>query len=212
MDIHPPSGPTHSFKDFAIHILIVTIGIIIALGLEGAREAWKENKAVTEARRNLREELLFNQQHLTQDLQTVDQAGRNVDLVLTHLPELAKAPTGLRTQVQKISLGLYYFKTTAWDSALASGVISHMGSDEFQRFDEVYLTIKSYQEMQKVAFPDLLATLAYFGSHVSYGPSEVSAGAEKLITLKARIFTLQHVGEEFQGGLKAAVSGVETSH
>jgi len=50
MDIHPPSGPTHSLKDFATHILIVTIGILIALGLEGVREHWREQKAVSEAR------------------------------------------------------------------------------------------------------------------------------------------------------------------
>ena len=206
MDIHAPTGPTHSFKDFAVHILIVTIGILIALGLEGAREAWKENKALTEARHSLQEELRFNQGQLTQDMQTVDQAAHDLDIVMTHLPELTKAPIGLRTQVQKLSLGLYFFKTTAWDSALASRVVSHMQSQEFQRLDDVYLTTKSYQEMQKVAFPELISTLAYFGSHATYSPADVATGAEKLITLKAGLFTLHHVGEQFQGGLKKAVS------
>ena len=206
MEIHAPIGPTHSLKDFAVHILIVTVGILIALGLEGAREAWKEDKTVTEARHNLQEELRFNEKQLVQDLQTVEDASRSLDLVLSHLPELAKTPTGLRTQVQKLSLGLYSFKTTAWDSALAGGVVSHMNSQEFQRFDEVYLSTKSYQEMQKVAFPDLIAALAYFGSHATYGPAEISTGAEKLITLKARLYTLHHVGEQFQGGLKRADS------
>ena len=31
MEIHGPEGPTKSFKDFLIHIVIVTIGILIAL-------------------------------------------------------------------------------------------------------------------------------------------------------------------------------------
>ena len=33
MDIHPPEGPVHSFKDFLFHLLTVTIGILIALSL-----------------------------------------------------------------------------------------------------------------------------------------------------------------------------------
>jgi hypothetical protein len=39
MDIHGPVGPTRSLKEFAVHIGIVTIGILIALGLEGIRMA-----------------------------------------------------------------------------------------------------------------------------------------------------------------------------
>ena len=38
MDIHAPDKPVHSLREFFIHIAIVTIGILIALGLEGVRE------------------------------------------------------------------------------------------------------------------------------------------------------------------------------
>ena len=50
MEIHGPEGPTNSFKDFAIHIVIVTIGILIALGLEGIRESIYEHRIVRDAR------------------------------------------------------------------------------------------------------------------------------------------------------------------
>jgi hypothetical protein len=34
MDLHPPGGPVRSVKDFFVHIGVVTLGILIALGLE----------------------------------------------------------------------------------------------------------------------------------------------------------------------------------
>lgn len=34
MDLHPPGGPVRSLKDFFVHIGVVTLGILIALGLE----------------------------------------------------------------------------------------------------------------------------------------------------------------------------------
>jgi len=39
VDLHVPEGPIRSLKDFLLHIVIVTIGILIALGLENTREA-----------------------------------------------------------------------------------------------------------------------------------------------------------------------------
>ena len=57
MDIHPPEGPTNSLKDFAIHIVVVTIGILIALGLEGVREMVYAHTLVRETRENFRREI-----------------------------------------------------------------------------------------------------------------------------------------------------------
>jgi hypothetical protein len=68
MDIHAPEGPTHSFKDFLIHIVIVTIGILIALGLEGVRETVYEHRIVRDARENFHAELQANRANLDKEL------------------------------------------------------------------------------------------------------------------------------------------------
>jgi len=38
MDVHPVHGSIHSVRDFFRHLLTITIGILIALGLEGIVE------------------------------------------------------------------------------------------------------------------------------------------------------------------------------
>ena len=50
MDIHPPIGRAESLKEILTHIFIVTVGILIALSLEGVRESWREHVIANEAR------------------------------------------------------------------------------------------------------------------------------------------------------------------
>ena len=38
LDVHPPHEKMHGFKDFLLHLLTITIGLLIALGLEGCVE------------------------------------------------------------------------------------------------------------------------------------------------------------------------------
>ena len=205
MEIHAPIGPTHSFKDFAVHILIVTIGILIALGLEGARESWKESKAVSEARRSLDAELHLNRDQLRLEREQVDEANRDLDRLLANLPQLAKNPAELKAQVLKVPFGSYFFRTTAWDSALASGVLAHMEVDEVHLFDEAYLGVKNYQDVQKSTIPDWISLQAYFGSHPAYTAAELVEGEERLRSLRIRNGLLESVGDQFAAGLKSSL-------
>ena len=45
LDVHPPHEKMHGFKDFLLHLLTITIGLLIALGLEGCVEHWKQTRA-----------------------------------------------------------------------------------------------------------------------------------------------------------------------
>src|SRR5262245_35672460 len=44
MDIHPPTKPIESAKDFVIHLSMIVIGILIAIGLEQTVEAWHHHE------------------------------------------------------------------------------------------------------------------------------------------------------------------------
>ena len=39
LDVHPPHHPTHTWRDFFIHIATIVIGLLIAIGLEQSVEA-----------------------------------------------------------------------------------------------------------------------------------------------------------------------------
>ena len=71
MDVHPPSEPIHSWRDFFIHLITITIGLLIALSLEGVVEWFHHRHLVDQARVDMREELLGNRQSLAQNLSFV---------------------------------------------------------------------------------------------------------------------------------------------
>ena len=74
MDIHAPERPIRSIKEFGIHIAIVTIGILIALSLEGIREWVHDTRLVHETIANFREELEVDWVHDTDELKRVREA------------------------------------------------------------------------------------------------------------------------------------------
>ncbi len=204
MEIHPPDGPTHSIKDFAIHITIVTVGILIALGLEGVRETWREHAAVAEARESFHQELSLDRQRLEMEIANVRKVNRELDLILTELPVAVKAPEELTKRVMALGPSFYFFRSTAWESAVASGVLSHMNSDEVNRFADVYMSIRNYQDAQKAAIPEWIAATTYFRSHRTFNAAEEVAADERLLTLQAGMQTLAHLGAEFSADLGKA--------
>jgi hypothetical protein len=102
MDIHPPEGPTHSFKDFAIHIGVVTIGILIALSLEGIRETIHEHRLVREARENFRIEMLQDQAHMKREISNVQDLFQRANTIIADLPTPRIQPTSKHASTRSL--------------------------------------------------------------------------------------------------------------
>jgi hypothetical protein len=63
LDVHPPHHPTHTWKDFFIHIATIVIGLLIAVGLEQTVEAIHHHREATDLRERLRvesEQILYD--------------------------------------------------------------------------------------------------------------------------------------------------------
>jgi hypothetical protein len=64
LDVHPPHAPTHSWKDFFIHIATIVIGLLIAVGLEQTVEYFHHRHQLAEAREALDRELEVNKNRI----------------------------------------------------------------------------------------------------------------------------------------------------
>jgi hypothetical protein len=56
LDVHPPHSPTHTWKDFLIHVGTICVGLLIAVGLEQTVEAVHRQRERTELRLTLLQE------------------------------------------------------------------------------------------------------------------------------------------------------------
>jgi hypothetical protein len=205
MEIHGPEGPANSFKDFLIHIVIVTIGILIALGLEGIRETIYVRRVVRDARENFHVELVGNRRNLDRELKNDSEMLAQLDRIIADLPKLRKAPAEFRARVAKLYPSGYFFSSSRWESALSTGALGHMSVDEVNQYAEVNFLVHAYTALESQTNTDWEHLEAFFGANENPTPQEINTGIEKLYLYRADTRSLKQVAEEFSNSLNNAL-------
>ena len=141
LDVHPPHEPVHGWRDFLLHILTITIGLLIALLLEAMVEHWHHHREVAETREALRRELEENQQHFSLDTAYYrkETAELNNNLLVLHFLEehphaSAKDLPGVLTWESSYAR----MDDSAWRTALATQVSGLMPQAEVRQNAELY--------------------------------------------------------------------------
>jgi len=97
MDIHPVHGPVNSVKDFFVHLAIITIGILIALSLEGLLE-WAHHKTlVHEARENILTEVRKNKESIDNELAELKKREDELNHIVAVAYQLETAPNSFKS-------------------------------------------------------------------------------------------------------------------
>jgi hypothetical protein len=72
LDVHPPHNPTHTVRDFLIHIATIVVGLVIAVCLEQSIEALHHRHERNALQNDLRTEAVSNRQIIAHDLNLRD--------------------------------------------------------------------------------------------------------------------------------------------
>jgi hypothetical protein len=100
MEIHPPTKPIRSVKEFLLHLLTITIGVSIALSLDGIVEARHHRRLLHEARASLQMEIRANRDGLESAMKDVAITQEQLKKILS----VPKTPSGAVTR-PRIHLG-----------------------------------------------------------------------------------------------------------
>jgi hypothetical protein len=71
IDVHPPHVPIRGWREFFLHLATITIGLLIALSLEGLVEWQHHRHLVHEAQASLYTEIKSNESRLASVLEDV---------------------------------------------------------------------------------------------------------------------------------------------
>jgi len=138
MDVHPPHEPIHTKRDFFLHLFTITIGLLIALSLEGLVEYAHHRHLVREARENIRRELELNHEACQSDIKIVqkniDQQKANIDTIHRFMAGGKHLHGSVRNDFDFDSLN-----ESAWRTARETGALSYMSYDEVQRYSDLYM-------------------------------------------------------------------------
>jgi hypothetical protein len=146
LDVHPPHAPTHTWKDFFIHIATIVVGLIIAVGLEQSVEALHHLREVSETRKALRAEMADNRKAFEQDARNWRWETAELENNLDALRYLSQHPG---TPDEKLPGVLFWshrgahFSHAAWDAATSAGVTSLMPREEITETQAYYTRLET---------------------------------------------------------------------
>ena len=197
MEIHPPR-PIGSWKEFFKELLTITIGILIALSLEGMVE-WKHHRTlVREARSNILNEMRDNRREVAkQELELVrmQQEAQRLVTAVHQVESNRKSPA---THLQ-LTWTLAELHSTGWDAATRTGAIAFMPYSEVQRYVVVYDLQRSFTELEDRAFGSALeveglATLTQRRQE-TLSAEELSNAEHQIGTALASINAMQSIAQ-----------------
>jgi len=136
MEVHPPHGPIHSIKEFMVHLLAITIGLLIALGLESSVEWVHHRHLARDARENILQEVRANQQMVARQLSVLPAEEKRLDEILRGVDDVQHGrPTKQLGDFMWTSILL---QDSAWRTASSTGAVAFMSYDEVQRYSVLY--------------------------------------------------------------------------
>ena len=176
LDVHAPDHEINGARDFFVHLFTITIGLLIALGLEAGVEALHHRSQRKEAETLIRREIRNN----------LNQLQEGAPVATTELHQMTAVLQGLqaRAQSQPVTFNENDFvfheapiQDAAWRTANSTGALTYMDYAEVERFSDAYKEQALLQTMEEQALEDyleLLPVLAHSGT-----PGVVSPEAAK---------------------------------
>jgi hypothetical protein len=156
LDVHVPHEPIHSKKDFFLHLFTITVGLLIAVGIEGCVELHREHTLVKEARATLREEIDHNANAMKYAVTTI---GRNRQVIQSDMDALTKiqehpADKSLQHVALNAAFNIQSLNSAAWKTAQSTGALSYMPYAESQRYSDVYESQQMFLTQQDKILDD----------------------------------------------------------
>jgi hypothetical protein len=153
MDVHAPHEPVHTWRDFAIHLLVVTIGLLIALSLEALVEHLHQRHLLHTAEANLHIDLQNNRNLLAGDERQLNHTESELQKDIAIL-SARKSNPGV-TEPLNFDWTWNSVEASAWTTARDSGALTLMPYDTEQAWSVIYGQQGAVNERASVYIADI---------------------------------------------------------
>ncbi len=194
LDVHPPHSPTHTWKDFFIHIATIVVGLIIAVGLEQMVEHFHHREQARQLEESLNQEIDKNLTILRGDTAVMDHVRR--------VEEQNKASLeASRTDHGKIPLRYIDFDPTpewqvpsnaVWAAARDSGTLSLLPSARASYLSRIDFSNTTTIEVSHQVFDARYRVLALVHLHPSLAQLSPLEQAQLLLAISTYEETADH--------------------
>jgi hypothetical protein len=200
MEIHAPDHPITGWNDAAKHLAIITVGVCIALALEGI-VSWADHRLlVREATANVIAELRSNMNELDglfaslqQEKAQLERADEIADLLLAQKP------------LDHISLALEShgaeLKNAAVTTGQITGAFGYMEYSDVRRYADVYDLQAQYmrlQERESQHFSDVLAFVRRIAGPAAPNAESLARWKSQIDVALAGLISREQLGRQLQ--------------
>lgn len=169
LDVHAPEHPISGVRDFFLHLFTITCGLLIALGLENAAEAWHHRQERKEAQETIRRELEDNRSGAQAGSAAVVQEAKALAALLRFLEARAQGVQASAPPSDALSFSETEVPDAAWRTASTTGALAYFDRQELKGYASAYREQELLQKQEEQALTDmlLLTTVLHRGEDLS---------------------------------------------
>jgi hypothetical protein len=178
LDVHAPHQTVHTWKDFFIHIAAITLGLLIALGLEASVEWFHHRHQAQQALERLKQEVDQNRIVLANDMRSGDIGERNHRAALAVLRRLrsgTRSPDDRLIFVRKFEI----FDSAAWKVAHESGAAAYIPYEVMARYDEIDDTQQRINAAAVSVYAELQSATSVLNTETADQSNEEEEGIQR---------------------------------
>jgi hypothetical protein len=205
LDVHAPERGIGGFRDFAIHLLTITIGLLIALALENAAEALHHRHDRKEAEALIRQEIASNRDDIKQGEAQFKTEMDGMNRVMQTLEAMSQGQPG-KLQESDFLFHQAPIQDSAWRTASTTGVVNYMPYEEVQRFSDAYKEQDQLEAIEKQTLDDYLQLIPVLSHHEGKYTPELAKQALPLAQhVVAHLYGMYYIGEGTVGSYDTAL-------
>ena len=171
MELHVPHGSIRSVKDFLVHIGIVTVGVVIALGLSQLVEAHHRSKMAAETLEGFHREITFAQSQVKQVLVIISTSRGQIETEIAKL-SVPPAQGAVQEPIEYPTVFYQLIRKASWETAIATQVLGALPPDEVRGYELAYEELQLFVDLERTG-------VGYHDNLHAYGENAASLSAEE---------------------------------
>ena len=219
LDVHPPHRPIEGVGEFFLHLFTITVGLLIAVGIEAAVERHQHRELAAEARDTMTAEIRKNSSNVADALKDIDQEQQKLKDNLDSVRKVQLNPSdpASRNLHLDISFNTTGLEDTGWRTAQVTGALAFMPYAESERYTSIYRVGEEFLKNQDQLSEDesrILGIIQKF--HVGQGSNltkdAADALAEQFGIWQGHLLYLKIAAKVLQEQQNAFLEGREPKH
>jgi hypothetical protein len=174
LDVHVPHEKVHGLRDFFLHLFTITIGLLIALSLEGCVEWQHHRHLVREAEAALHQEIENNAKQVARIRQQVQDHRTQLEQDLAVLGQM-RTHAGVH-ETLNLTYSMQSFDDVSWKTAQTTGAFAYMPYPDAREFSDIYSAQDELYRAQQQVVEDVMraaAPIVALPKGVQPGPSGI---------------------------------------